>query len=72
MKDSVKAPCTPNPVVLTSRPSARITCPHCWTDQQASRDRCWHCGAQFIFQDEVQREDDIARQAADAACGKSA
>lgn len=46
---------TPTPVEFAARPAAALTCPHCWTDQQADRDRCWRCGAHFIFLSEAGR-----------------
>jgi len=48
-------PSLQNPeVVFDTRPKDGICCPHCWTLQPSSRNRCsgYQCGASFIFLDE--------------------
>ena len=42
-----------NQVIVESRRSKVVTCPHCWTDQRTERDFCYRCGAEFIYLDET-------------------
>lgn len=37
------------------RPCVVVTCPRCWTEQRADRDRCYHCGAAFVFINEAKQ-----------------
>lgn len=39
--------------VFASRDVKVVTCPHCWTEQHTERNFCYHCGARFVFRDEV-------------------
>lgn len=45
-------------VMFDTRPKSSICCPHCWTIQSSTRSHCsgYHCGANFIFLDEMDRE----------------
>lgn len=52
MLEAVEATCTPGPVTFATRPAILVSCPRCWTDQHADRNRCWRCGAVFVFLDE--------------------
>ena len=44
-------------VRLPSRPAISVTCPNCWTAQRADRFVCYRCGAVFVYEDEMGREE---------------
>lgn len=39
--------------VFALRPKNTVSCPHCWTEQRALRNNCYHCGARFIYTGET-------------------
>lgn len=67
LRNADATPRIPAPVVFPRRPQGVLTCPHCWTTQQALRNRCYHCGASFHFEEEVSRS--IRRGKGDSANG---
>lgn len=42
-------------VHFSQRPSVVVTCPLCCTEQRAERDRCYRCGAVFVFISETKQ-----------------
>ncbi len=48
-------------IVFDTRPGKSICCPHCWTIQPSTRNRCYgyRCNVKFIFLDEVDEEKPI-------------
>lgn len=55
------------PARFPGRPPIALTCPHCWTEQRAERNRCYRCGAEFCFDDEAElpnREEERNRNCA--------
>lgn len=52
-----------NAVVIEGKRSASVAmpkpgegsllCPRCWTAQRADRAFCWHCGAEFVWYEEL-------------------
>lgn len=52
----------PRTVSFATRPSLMVSCPHCWTDQHAFRNRCWRCGAEFVFLDETKLDESPSQE----------
>lgn len=48
-------------IVFNTRPRGGICCPHCWTLQPSTRNRCYgyQCNVKFIFLDEADEEKPI-------------
>ncbi len=42
-------------VVLDSRPKEEMICPLCGEVQSSSRNTCWNCGCEFVFENEKQK-----------------
>lgn len=67
MQIVVDAAFTPGPVAFATRPAVLVSCPCCWTDQRANRNRCWRCEAQFVFLDEQEENRQDAGERPQAA-----